>query len=379
MEPEKTKAIQNNVGEPTPVPTTAPTSPTPTPKPDINPSSVIPDAIPAQTTPPKNKYDVPVFSPGTTKTFNSDLAGAMRNTSLTKIAIAENKKVNQNSEIITNKAPKQGSMETSANGEKKPILKNIVLSLLALALIAGGVWGGYYFYSKSPLAPVKVDEVKPKYKGIFDAENIKEVTIGKDSQANQIVSNVKNNLKNKNSLGTQKFTELVFTVDENGVKKIIPANTFINAFNTQIPESFLRTTLPRFMFGYQSREVNVPFIILKTDFYQNAVTGMLKWEKNIYEDLKDYFIIPKTDIADNSEISTSTQVSSTTQTSDLFFKTPKFSDQIINNKDTRIIKDDNGQIILLYSFIDNQTLIITSSPETFKDILNKISNQIYTR
>ena len=43
------------------------------------------------------------------------------------------------------------------------------------------------------------------------------------------------------------------------------------------------------MIGVYSWNGNQPFIILKTDSYENAFAGMLSWEKNIAGDLSALF------------------------------------------------------------------------------------------
>jgi hypothetical protein len=45
-----------------------------------------------------------------------------------------------------------------------------------------------------------------------------------------------------------------------------------------------------------------------------------------------------------------------------------FVDKIITSKDVRAITADDGTIIFLYGFLDNQTMIITNSVQTFQDI-----------
>ena len=71
---------------------------------------------------------------------------------------------------------------------------------------------------------------------------------------------------------------------------------------------------------------------------------MLKWETKMTTDLAPIFNL---------------NLSSTTAT---------FTDQVIINKDVRAITAPDGTIVFLYGFLDNNTLVITTDPQTFQDI-----------
>ena len=51
--------------------------------------------------------------------------------------------------------------------------------------------------------------------------------------------------------------------------------------------------------------------------------------------------------------------------------TPKFQDEELRNKDLRVFKNENGNTILLYSFLDKDTLLITGNENIFSAILGK--------
>ena len=57
----------------------------------------------------------------------------------------------------------------------------------------------------------------------------------------------------------------------------------------------------------------------------------------------------------------------------------KFQDVVIKNKDTRVIKDNDGEIIFLYSVIDKSTVVLTTSQDTFKEIMNRFDKMSVTR
>ena len=101
------------------------------------------------------------------------------------------------------------------------------------------------------------------------------------------------------------------------------------------------------MVGIYSYDTVEPFIILTTDDYGASYSGMLKWEGSMIKDLGKIFSL-------DTE------------------KTYTFSDEYTKNKDLRVIKDDNNNIIFAYSFIDKDTLVITKNEKIIGAIVNKI-------
>jgi len=48
-------------------------------------------------------------------------------------------------------------------------------------------------------------------------------------------------------------------------------------------------------------------------------------------------------------------------------------DNIIENKDVRILKNSTGEVVLLYTFPNTNTLIITGNIETLKVVLDRLT------
>jgi hypothetical protein len=121
--------------------------------------------------------------------------------------------------------------------------------------------------------------------------------------------------------------------------------------------------LPDFMVGTFSFGKNLPFIILKTSYFENAYAGMLSWENDLEKDFQVLFRLTGYQTAGGilAELTPTT--------------IKKFSDSVIVNKDVRILKDETGQIMLLYGIIDKETIIITVNDTAFKEILTRLNNE----
>ena len=130
-----------------------------------------------------------------------------------------------------------------------------------------------------------------------------------------------------------------------------PANveSLLSILTPKMPNSLSRSFASKYMIGIFSFDTNEPFIMLTTDDYGLSFAGMLKWEKDIPSDLGKLFGIVQ-------------NASSTLQI---------FVDQERRNKDLRVLRDNQGKIVLLYSFIDQNTLLITKNESIFNAILSK--------
>ena len=134
----------------------------------------------------------------------------------------------------------------------------------------------------------------------------------------------------------------------------VSAQRFFELFAIGAPPTLGRAFGDRWVFGFQSAgSTSAPFIFVSVDSFDNAFDGMLRWEKAVKENLGPIFLKPETVTAD---------------------KIPDnidFEDLIIRSKDTRILKDNSGTIVLLYSFLDPKNLVITTNERTFQELLNR--------
>jgi hypothetical protein len=102
---------------------------------------------------------------------------------------------------------------------------------------------------------------------------------------------------------------------------------------------------------------------------------MLSWETTLWQDFKNLFGLSQTSA--NTLISTTSSMVSTssadnTGQSALGMEVGKFQDAEFDNEDCRVIKDASGNIIFLYSIIDQNTIVITTSPATLNEIVSRI-------
>ncbi len=128
------------------------------------------------------------------------------------------------------------------------------------------------------------------------------------------------------------------------------SQTFIQTLAPNIPPVLLRSLDTPYMLGAYVFNGNIPFIVLTSSDYASSFSGMLAWEKTMSEDLAQLFQIP-------ANTSTTTPY--------------VFTDESISNHDLRIVKDQTGKTVLLYSFLNKNTILITANEDIFSAILGK--------
>jgi len=148
-----------------------------------------------------------------------------------------------------------------------------------------------------------------------------------------------------------------------------------------VPDTLLRSVDPQtYLLGIHVYQDNQPFIILKATSYEEAYAAMLAWEPYMQHDLAPFFTrVPPVKISNtpSQTTGTSTQgVASTTDTAPAQFYTPPavFVDQIVENQNARVIEDADGNILLLWTFLDRNTLVITTSDVTLREIISRLTS-----
>ena len=231
--------------------------------------------------------------------------------------------------------------------EKTPVLKNIILGVVSIVLVAGGIGGGWYFYTKSD----ELNSIKQNttISSLIFSDTQKDIDIsGLNGEilVNELYQNFLQENGNKN-----KVVYFYLTENKLGQSVEIKIDDLLSRISDNIPNRLIRSLRPEFMFGAFISEKNIPFIILKTNSFENSFASMLDWEKTIFSDLAPLFGSDS-----NENIINGT-----------------FNDVIVKNKDTRILRGESGEISIMYSFTDENTIIITTNKDVFFEIFRRIS------
>ena len=370
------------------------------------------------TAPPEEKTETAhEYDQKNLRTYEGDVAIMLAHTktSTTSIAIAESRK--------THGTDMMGSdVQTHSTGK-------LLLVLASIVLVVGGVFGAYYFYSKSPLAQKAVPVVpEQKVTSLIPADVHTSIAINNLGQA-EIISRIKQEIAKP--LPGDTIKDIVLVRENNAAISTVLSTDILKTMNIEPPNILTRTLTPQWMLGVYSNENNEKsvFTVFTTNYFQNAFSGMLQWEKIMPDDIKQYlFATPPQGISNNpgqavrptvgpgspfaninallpnSDVPTSTNQTGTTtklakklapasttvsSTTEIVVPEPplqayvtingQFEDRIVKNKDIRAFKTTDGTVLFLYSFIDSNKLIITDKEETLADILIRLEKQTFMR
>jgi len=112
----------------------------------------------------------------------------------------------------------------------------------------------------------------------------------------------------------------------------------------------LKRNVSEAMFGIYSYDTNEIFFVIHPEDFGIVYSGMLDWESTLGGNLSSFFPLLGQHLATNPSV---------------------FTDETYKNKDVRVIRNDSGKTVLLYGFIDKNTLVITVNEKIFEAILNR--------
>lgn len=320
------------------------------------------------------------------RTYESDVAEVLAHTrtSTASIALAEAKKQEGEDRIKNNDEPQ----ESSRAGVK------ILLLVLSIVLVLGGVGGAYYFYSKSDLAP-KTPATQQTQTVVSLVPSDKQDVISIDGLSTPaILARIQAEFNKPTSPGS--ITEVIPAETTGGQQTRVTAQDMLSAMEITPPDILTRSLNPYWMLGIYTDTNNTKsgFVVVSSNFFQNAFAGMLQWESVMADDLKQYLtsgnasdianVIP-VPVATSSLGMASSTLSSTTEAIPVQEApsyntiTGHFEDRIIMNKDVRVFVTSTGQTLFLYSFIDNSRLVVAANENTLKEILTRLENQSFIR
>jgi hypothetical protein len=284
------------------------------------------------------------------RTLETDIRDAVerRNASAASIAIAEQVRVPQMEDPA-------GGAKPDGNNESSGLGKKFFIILVSLVMIGIGLGGAYLLYLKSPLAPQPVAPAKPAtIAGIVtpDSQATLDLSGASQSTAEAKVKAALTNIKGPS--GSIYQIVPIGATSATGTKSIMTAEDFIALTGLQMPDALARSISGPWMLGtYNDNGVAAPFVVFSDDFFQNAYAGMIDWEKTMPNSLSNIFSY------------------SGTQGS--------FLDGVIQNKDVRLFMTPGGNVLFLYSFVDNNTIVITSDGNALTEIIHRLENQSFIR
>lgn len=136
------------------------------------------------------------------------------------------------------------------------------------------------------------------------------------------------------------------TITENKSIRGATTQEFFTMLDIPLSYALIKSLDPTFMFGGIHTTKQEPYLIIRSYNFEELFAGLLSWEGTMQGDFAPIFGIQKS-------------------------PTAPFVDAVQNNKSTRILYDASGNEVLLYSFINHNTVVITTSGEALSAIIGK--------
>jgi hypothetical protein len=325
------------------------------------------------------------------RTFQSDIAGRVKNdnVSMIKMALAEKMRQERN--------PGQNSYADVTR--PRPGRGLLIAVIVIMFLITGGVIGMRWYFNR-PIQPTISEIIAPDEPEILYSEA--EAAVSSDNKSSdQIFRDLRTEIMADLDLGVIKRTLL--TKGMGSSTKNTSASEFLDLLHTRVNDSLKAAFSGQYLLGSYSKDPHETFLLFKVDSYESAYAGMLAWEPFMEGDIGKLFpssliIATTTTSAVETGGQQSAQAmtpasSSTVQTAVTASTSPispalatssaaqrtvnqpvaTFKDRIVQNKDARVLIDTDESIKFMYVFLDAKTLLIVSSERGLKEVLARMT------
>jgi hypothetical protein len=154
--------------------------------------------------------------------------------------------------------------------------------------------------------------------------------------------------------------------EEGDTYATLDAPSLLPVLTPNIPADLLRTLTGEYLLGVHTYDGTQAFLLLGVDSYEHAFAGMLQWERAMRGDLLPLFNREPRPRIPEEGVSTSSvgSVPQLIQTG--------FSDTIIENRDTRVILNTSGDILLLWAPLGPDLVVITTNEYTLREIISRL-------
>ena len=293
------------------------------------------------------------------QTYQSDVESVIskQNVSVVSMAAAE---AERNAKLIASVTPDRPKRDWSWLINSGIVVGSIILVASAVALLM------YVILRPAPSVTVQKGAVAP-----FIAVDDTQALVLAPEQFNRttLMQNLES-VKQKTALSLGFVSRTYVTISTTTLKanEVPPPVTIQQLLSTLAPNvtsEFLRTLDPTYyVLGTHAFDENQAFLIMRVDSYERAFAGMIAWERTMQAELNPLF-------SRNPRPRLAGEVSSTTPQTILI--PTAFRDKVVSNHDARVILNDAGDILLLWTFLDRNTLVIATNESTVSELIARRS------
>lgn len=273
------------------------------------------------------------------RTYSADIADIMKREkgSIIKIALAEQAR---------QKEGKESKDPTST--------RNIIIILVGASFIIFGIMIFVFtiLNKDNPVSNISVSS--PVVPGLVYTENQTQTDITNLTRGNLFTTISNSAIANFAENNTMVN---IFLTNSSSLRNQISILVFFDKLGIDIPEVLKSSLTGQFMLGsYKTNNEGNLFLILKVKDYNESFVAMKDWEVSMANDLVRLFKIdPKS------------------FTGDIFLQ--PFRERVLFNKEMRGLYDEDGRLVISYTYIDRTTIVITSHTPSVEEIIKRINSQ----
>ena len=270
-------------------------------------------------------------------TYASDMADSMRvnNEAVIKVALAEQKK------------REQIKKREWAKGTKK---LNTIFTIIGIAIIILA-----FYISSTIIERGKKEAIHPTINSRVgalvsydDQTFIDTKTFASKEDVTRVLVGEYKKVGRPNSIHALFFTK------NQGQVQLLVTKDFLTLIQSTIPNTLLTSLENQFTSGmYYDNATPHLFLMFQAKDYDRAFAGTLEWEKTLLDDVFPLF-----------------RIDTSGENKKLF--QAKFQDTIINNKNARVLSDNNGKAVLYYAFVSANNFVVTDSENAIKEIISRL-------
>lgn len=286
------------------------------------------------------------------QTYRGDIEAVVKGENVSVVTIAAAEAQARSAKAAGTGQANPFAAKESASGEGKTIAFKIAMVVggVMLLSIAGGVL--YYIFSQPTTAPVAEQPAAP----FIFVDHTTTITVPTPLARRTLIASLQS---------ARDGVRLSLGLIERLVPENLDAQTLLVTLAPQIPQDFLRIVDPKnYLLGVHSYDENQPLLILSVDSYNAGYSGMFAWEYTMQNDLAPLFTRTPAPRIPSPSINSGPSSDSATSTPQA-----GFVDKIVNNRDSRVVLNQSGDILLLWTFLDRNTIVITTNEGTLREVI----------
>lgn len=279
----------------------------------------------------------------TIHTYSSDMADAVRQNevSVIKVALAEQKRHEQ--EALAAEHPAGGTKTTKTF---------LLLGALIIILGASGIL--YYVYNRKNATVAPLSQNILQFQSLIAYDDSAAIDMTNATSMSDALGILRAEIEKGVPLSGIKAIVLTRTIN---TTEILPIEKLFSLLKINAPSSLVRSFNTPYLLGmYKDTNADSSphlFLLITSKDFNQSYAGMLGWEKTMVQDLFPLFKIDVTGTRQN-----------------LLDK--QWKDIVLDNRNARILYDSSGADVLYYIFINTDSIIVTDSQDTIKEIATRL-------